>query len=52
MKQKKDKPPKVRASKYETPLKINGTFDQVIKALVKEPKIDYTKSEKDKDKKV
>lgn len=48
MKHKKDKPPKQRASKYEKPLKINGTFDQVMKALVKEPIPDY----KPKDKKV
>lgn len=38
---KEPKPSKVRASKYDKPLKINGTFDQVIKALVKEPMPDY-----------
>lgn len=47
-KPKKDKVPKERASKYDKPLKIHGTFDQVIKVLVKEPKPDY----KPKDKKV
>lgn len=41
-KPKEQKPQKVRASKYDKPLKIHGTFDQVIKALVKEPKPDYT----------
>jgi len=38
---KEQKPKKVRASKYEKPLKIHGTFDQAIKALVKESKPDY-----------
>lgn len=45
----KDKAPKtlkVRASKYDKPLKIHGTFDQVMKALVKEPKADYKPKDK------
>lgn len=40
-KEKAPKTPKVRASKYDKPLKIHGTFEQVIKALVKEPRPDY-----------
>ena len=34
----KKKQSKKRASKYEKKLKIDGTFDQAIKALFKEPK--------------
>lgn len=45
-KPKKDKTPKVRATEYDKPLKIHGTFNQVIKALVKEPKQDYTTTKK------
>lgn len=37
-KPKKDKTPKVRASEYDKPLKIHGTFDQAIKALVNAPR--------------
>lgn len=35
---KKEKAPKIRASEYDKPLKIHGTFDQAIKALVNAPK--------------
>ncbi len=39
MKKTKPKPaPKKRASKYEKKLKINGSFDDAVKALVSEPK--------------
>ena len=34
----KTKSPKVRASKYEKPLKIYGTFDEAIKSLVRDKK--------------
>lgn len=44
---KEQKPPKVRASKYDKPLKIHGTFDQVIKVLVKEPMPDYKPKKKE-----
>ena len=33
--------PKKRATTYEKPLKIVGTFDQAMKALVKEPELKY-----------
>ena len=33
---KKGKKPKKRASKYEKPLKIKGTFDEAMKELVSE----------------
>jgi len=32
------KPRKKRASKYEKPLKIEGSFDDALKELVSEPK--------------
>lgn len=32
------KEPKKREKNYEKPLKINGTFLQAVKTLVKEPK--------------
>jgi hypothetical protein len=32
------KEPKKRAKNYEPPLKIEGSFDNVIKAIVKPPK--------------
>lgn len=35
------KPKKVRSTTYEKPLKIVGTFDQAMKALVKEPEPKY-----------
>ena len=39
MAEKKDKPPKpkkVRADKYEEKLKIDGTFEQAVKILVRD----------------
>lgn len=42
-KPKKDKEPKKRSTTYEKPLKIHGTFDQAMKALVKEPEQKYVK---------
>jgi hypothetical protein len=36
---KKQKEPKKRAENYEPPLHIEGDFDNLIKAIVKEPKI-------------
>ncbi len=38
---KKPKPKKARATTYEKPLKIHGTFDQAMEALVKEPRPKY-----------
>ncbi len=38
---KKAKPKKVRSTTYDKPLKIHGTFDQAMSALVKEPKPKY-----------
>ncbi len=35
---KKEKVSKKRAENYEPPLHIEGDFDNVIKAIVKEPK--------------
>jgi len=32
---------KKRAKQYEKPLKIYGTFDQTMKALVSEPSVNY-----------
>ncbi len=45
-KPKKDKPVKKRATKYDKPLKIHGTFDQAIKALVQEPSVKYETKKK------
>lgn len=43
MKKPKQKPKKERAKTYEKPLKIEGTFKQAIKELVREPKPEYKK---------
>ena len=40
---KPKKEPKERAKTYEKPLKINGTFSQAIKELVREPNPEYKK---------
>lgn len=38
---KKLKPKKTRSTTYKKPLKIAGTFDQAMKALVKEQETKY-----------
>ncbi len=43
---KTKKQPKKRASKYEKKLKIDGTFDQAMKELVREPKVAFVKPQK------
>jgi hypothetical protein len=43
---KPKKEPKERANTYEKPLKIHGTFKQAIKELVREPKSEYKKENK------
>lgn len=40
MANKKEKPKKQRAEKYEKPLKLKGTFLEVINELVNKPKED------------
>jgi hypothetical protein len=40
MKTKPKKPQKKRASKYEKKLKIEGSFEQAIRVLVREPEED------------
>lgn len=36
---------KLRAKHYEKPLKIDGTFKQAIKALVREPEPEYKRED-------